>query len=117
MGGIKDGIKGVGGGGANILGGLAAGALIQTYVTPILATYMAGAGASAAAIGMASGAAVILAGFLGGQIGTLAYESGLTEKIGLNWLIQKAMDNGLGAFIQGLGELERVMNFESIRLS
>ncbi|WP_081087442.1 hypothetical protein, partial [Xanthomonas translucens] len=104
MGGINDGLQGVGEGGANILGGLAAGALAEVYVAPLITSYMAGLGVGATTAGMTAGAAVIAAGFVGGLLGAAAYESGLTEAIGLNWLIEKAMDNGLGAFIQGLGE-------------
>ncbi|CTP88351.1 calcium-binding protein [Xanthomonas graminis] len=104
MGGINDGLQGVGEGGANIIGGWAAGAVAEFYIAPLITSYMVGMGVSATAAGIASGAAVIAAGFVGGLIGQALYESGVTETIGLNKLIQVAMDNGLGAFIQGLGE-------------
>ncbi|UKE65136.1 hypothetical protein [Xanthomonas graminis] len=66
MGGINDGLQGVGEGGAKILGGLAAGALAEFYVAPLITSYMAGLGVGATAAGMTAGAAVIAAGFVGG---------------------------------------------------
>lgn len=66
---------------------------------------MQAAGYSAAAATVAGGAAVVAAGFAGGMLGTFLYESGITEAIGLDWLMEKLMDNGLGAFIKGLGDL------------
>ncbi|CAD7385208.1 calcium-binding protein [Xanthomonas arboricola] len=104
MNGVSDGLQGVGKGGANIAAGLGAAALAEAYLAPAIAASLTAAGYGAVTAGVAAGAAVVAAGFVGGVIGNVLYDSGITKWIGLDYLMEKAMDNGLGAFIQGLGE-------------
>lgn len=101
---IAGDVNGAGQSGASILGGAAAGALASKFLAPMIAEGMMAAGYSAAAATVTAGAAVIGAAFVGGMIGTFLYDSGITGAIGLDWLMEKAMDNGLGAFIKGLGD-------------
>ncbi|MFC3278587.1 hypothetical protein ACFOHQ_15870 [Xanthomonas fragariae] len=104
MNGVSDGLQGAGKGGANIAAGLGAAALAEAYLAPAIAASLTAAGYGAVTAGVAAGAAVVAAGFVGGVIGNVLYDSGITKWIGLDYLMEKAMDNGLGAFIQGLGE-------------